>query len=175
MTPKSFQFGSINSVDDLGVYVIYQDVFLPQKRERKIRIPLRDGMYDYGAQNFEERALTLDCLVDRKLSRGELREISYALSGKKRLTLFTEPDKYYVGELYEAPEIVDFPEQVKTQFVLRFVCEPFAYRETCAVPIADGANQVLYGGTAEAPCIIVLRNEGTEPVANITVTLTRTV
>ena len=49
----SFSFGPCNSLTDWGIRVVKHDVLTPSKRPRKVQIPMRDGMYDYGAQCWE--------------------------------------------------------------------------------------------------------------------------
>ena len=47
---------------------------------------------------------------------------------------------------------------------------PFAFGRTVTQPITSGENAVAYRGTAETPCIIVLKNLSTANVLNITIT-----
>ena len=87
MTGDSFSFNQYNSVEDWGMMVVATDVLLPPKRRRKITIPGRSGAYDFGAKNWEERTIRLTCTLMRQMSKGEFREIVYALSKKGRLWL----------------------------------------------------------------------------------------
>lgn len=169
----SFQFGGKNSLTDWGIVVVGHDIFLPQKRSRKITIPGRSGQYDYGSKLYEERSLVLDCYLERKISKAELREIAYALSEKKRLTLYNEPDKYYVAELYDPVEVTDLPLEVMREFSLTFLCEPFAYKETTEQAITNGVNKMDYQGTAAAPTRIVIENPNNYAVSNIIITATK--
>ena len=93
MTGDSFSFGTYNSVDDWGIMVIGHDTFLPPKRSRKISIPGRSGAYDYGAKNWDERTVRLECVLMRQMKKEEFREIVYLLSKKGRLRLWNEPEK----------------------------------------------------------------------------------
>ena len=120
-------------------------------------IPERSGMYDFGAKCWEERTVRIECTLERKISRSELREIAGVLSQKGRLWLWDEPDKFYVGELYDSAEITDYFDEAMREFTLSFVCEPFAYGRTVTQDIASGANAIAYQGTATTPCVIVLR------------------
>lgn len=170
MTGDSFSFGKFNSMDDWGIKVIAYDVLLPPKRSRKLTIPGRSGSYDFGAKNWEDRTLRISCMLLRQMTKAEFREIVYLLSKKNRLHLWNEPDKYYIAELYESPEVQDYYLEAAREFELAFTCEPFAYGDRATAPIKSGRNVVNYKGTAEAPCMIVLRNVSTSNVANITIT-----
>lgn len=170
MTGDSFSFGTYNSVDDWGIMVIGHDTFLPPKRSRKISIPGRSGAYDYGAKNWDERTVRLECVLMRQMKKEEFREIVYLLSKKGRLRLWNEPEKYYMAELYDSPNVDDFYLEEMREFELAFVCEPFAYGSILTVPLASGRNQVNYGGTAETPTVIVLKNTSETEATNVTIT-----
>lgn len=166
----SFSFGTVNSLTDWGIRAVKYDVLTPAKRPRKVQIPMRSGMYDYGAVCWEERTVRIECTLERKISRSELREIAGALSQKSRLRLWDEPDKYYVGELYDPAEILDYYDEALRDFTLNFVCEPFAYGSTVTHPIASGENRIGYRGTAETPCVIVLNNQSGAEAQTVTIT-----
>lgn len=170
MTGDSFSFGTYNSVDDWGIMVIAHDTFLPPKRERKLSIPGRSGAYDYGAKNWEERTLRIECTLMRQITKAEFREIVYILSKKNRLRLWNEPDKYYMAELYDSADVMDYYLESMRDFELTFVCEPFAYGSILTVPMASGRNRVSYGGTAETPAVIVLKNASETEATNVTIT-----
>lgn len=170
MLNNSFIFGSVNSLETWGVKVIEHDFFMPAKRERKITIPGRSGAYDYGAKYYNERILSLECVLERKMSKAAFREVIFALSQKRQIRLWDEPDKYYIGELYDAEEVTVYPQEIMREFTLEFVCEPFAYRPTITLPVKAGENKVSYTGTAEAPAIIEIFNPNSYPVGSITIT-----
>lgn len=170
MTGDSFNFGQYNSVDDWGIYVIATDSFLPPKRERKISIPGRSGSYDYGAKSWDERTLRVECRLMNQITKAEFREIIYLLSNKNRLRLWNEPDKYYMAELYDSADVLDYYLESMRDFELTFVCEPFAYGSILTVPLASGRNRVSYGGTAETPAVIVLKNTSETEATNVTIT-----
>lgn len=170
MTGDSFSFGTYNSVDDWGIMVIGHDTFLPPKRSRKINIPGRSGAYDYGAKNWDERTVRLECVLMRQMKKEEFREIVYLLSKKGRLRLWNEPEKYYIAELYDSPDVDDFYLEEMREFELSFVCEPFAYGENVTAALTDGRNRIAYKGTAETPAVIVLRNASDDEIANVTIT-----
>lgn len=170
MLEGSFQFGTKNSREDWGIVVINHDVLMPQKRSRKVVIPGRSGAYDYGSKLYEERTLIIDCYLERQISKAELREIAYALSEKKKLILYNEPDKYYAAELYDPAEVMELPLEMMREFSLSFVCEPFAYKDTVEKNIVSGENKIDYMGTAAAPCRIIIKNTNAYPVSNIVIT-----
>lgn len=170
MLYDSFQFGGYNSLDDWGIRVVKYDTLMPPKRPRKRSIPLRDGQYDYGAINYEERTVRIDCVLENRIDRAELREIAYLLSKKEQLRLWDEPEKYYIGEIYDAAEVEDYFEETMREFTLTFICEPFAYADAKTVALADGENAAGYSGTVARGCVIEIRNPNAFDVSNITIT-----
>lgn len=172
MTPDSFSFGKYNSVDDWGVRVVTYDVLLPPKRERKVQIPRRSGRYNYGDNVWDERTVRISCTLERKISRAQVREIAYALSQESNLVLWEEPDKYYIGEIYDPSEILDYFDECMRDFELTFVCKPFAYSSARTVPISSGNVNPKYQGTADAPCTIILRNNTGSEIVNPTIKFT---
>ena len=172
MRGSTFTFNGINS-EEFGIKVIKHDLILPPKRERKLQIPNRHGTYDFGSQIYDERAIQVRCIVERKLSRAELREVAFWLSKKSRLIFFDEPEKYYVGELYSTDIFETFPNEVMREFTLDFICEPFAYGETVVSPIKAGSNAVRYKGTASTPTKIFLRNMSDRSAINLSLTLVK--
>lgn len=169
----SFQFGQYNSLTDLGIICEIYDVLFPQKRERKIEIPGVSGLYDFGADTYDEREIECQCKLINQISKAELREIAYKLSGKQRLTFWDEPEKYYVAELYNAVDITNIADRLWLEFNLVFVCEPFAYTETKTVNVDNGDNYIDYGGTVKTPTIIRLKNSNNFDVTNVTLTVVR--
>lgn len=159
MTGDSFSFNQYNSVEDWGMMVVATDVLLPPKRRRKITIPGRSGAYDFGARNWEERTIRLTCTLMRQMSKGEFREIVYALSKKGRLRLWNEPGKFYVAELYDPSEVQDFYLETAREFELAFTAEPFAYGPTVTTHITNGRNALAYKGTAETQRVPSIKEE----------------
>ena len=171
----SFNFRGRNSTDEFGIRANSYDFILPDKRERRQLVPFRNGTYDYGAQWYNDRILRLRCIwltsKIEKMTRSDIREIAYWLSKKGNIVLDIEPDKYYVGEINNANELIAHynyaKEDIETgntdttdgEFELNFVCEPFAYGKLVTQPIEEGINRIQYKGTAETPCTIILRNE----------------
>ena len=172
MIGDSFEFRGINFREQFGIRVVKTDVLMPRKRKRKTNIPRRHGSFDHGAENWEDRIIEIECDLLRKLTRDQTREIAYLLSEKGRLILWDEPDKYYIGEIYDSPEILDFQKQIFRNFTLVFECEPFAYREAKSIEIKNGSNAINYDGTVAAPAKITLTNTGNTTIDNILLNLT---
>lgn len=173
MTSNSFQFGGYNSVDDWGIKVLAYDTLIPPKRMRRQQIPGRNGSYDYGTKNYDDRLLRLSCTLERKISKAQLREIAYLLSQKSQLRLWNEEDKYYIGELDNAAEVTDYPCEAMREFELTFTCEPFAYGAMKEIDVQRGINPLTYAGTAETPFILRLSNRGNNNISNITITVVK--
>ena len=170
MLRNSFTFGGVDMRETYGICISEaHDVLFPQLRERKVVVPGRSGAYDYGAFAYDERILSLDCDIVRPTTRAQLREIAYVLAQKNRIVLWNEPEKYYIGRIYNAEEL----ERVGTtqkHFTLEFTCDPFAYGQTVTRKLSSGENPLQYQGTARTPSLIVLRNTGGAPIQNLQIT-----
>ena len=148
-----------------------EDDLLPALRERKVVVPERSGAYDFGARYYDERLLTLSCGSTRQLTRGEVREVSYALSKKGRIVLWDEPDKYYLGRIHDA---TDLERALRTlrKYTLQFLCEPFAYGETVQVDFPGPVWSASYEGTQETPTRLQITNTGSTTANGIQITIT---
>lgn len=173
MPDMSFDFGPYNSLNDMGIVCEAYDTLLPPKRSRKIEILGRSGMYDFGSETYDERTITLSCKLINQITKAELREIAYRLSGKNKLVLWDEPDKYYIAELFDPTEIQNIADRLWLEFDLTFICEPFAYTDVKTAPLQSGQNPVDYPGTIHTPTRVVLTNSNDFPVTNITITAIR--
>lgn len=87
--------------------------------------------------------------------------------------MWNEPGKFYVAELYDPSEVQDFYLETAREFELAFTAEPFAYGPTVTTHITNGRNALAYKGTAETPCVIVLKNTSAADVMNVTITATK--
>lgn len=176
----SFEFRGVNLLQTYGIKCVSYDTLLPPKRERKLEIPFVDGQHNYGSLNFEERLIKIECDMiagvnrdKKKLSRHDTRELALLLSKQGKLVLWDEPDKFYRGEIFSAPDIFSYPQHNIRSFTLEFICEPFAYREAKSYPIKSGDNlNIDYQGTKESPCIIQLTNKGNTTLNNIEIIIT---
>ena len=173
-TKSSFLFGTTDMYLTYGIRLaensIPEDVLLPGLRSRKVTIPLRHGAYDYGAHYYEERAIRIECITSRVLTREDTREIAYTLSKKSEIRFWTEPGKYYIGRVYQAPTLEQL-RNVGNRFELIFICEPFAYQNTLTESFRKTGNAPVfypdYPGTAPTPTYIVIKNTGNRNVSNI--------
>lgn len=150
---------------EYGIRCVAHDVLLPRLRPRLLTLPGRDGSYDFGAARYEDRLVRLACDSVAALDRAKLRELAGLLSRKGRLELGAEPDKAYVGRIYDEAQLTQVG-RVGHAFELAFVCEPFAEGETVRAAIG---GPVAYRGTAETGVRMWLRNVGTADVQGIRV------
>lgn len=171
----SFKFGSTDMYDTFGIMLLDtgmpEDLFIPAIRERKVTVPMRHGQYDFGAKYYNERRLTLNCItaepIDKTQLRSFIREVTFVLSKKSEIRLWNEPDKYYVGRLYDEVGLQQLRD-LANAFSLVFTCEPFAYGRTFTKVFDSNLEYIPeYDGTASAPTYIVITNTGNIPVTNI--------
>ena len=147
-----------------------KDSFIPAIRKRTMTVPQRHGEYDFGAKYYEDRTLTLECITAQKLSgygfRVFAREVAWALSKKSEIRLWNEPDKYYVGRIYDEIELVQLRD-LANEFTLTFICEPFAYGNSVYLPFDGNKYVPNYQGTAPTPAYIEIVNNGQTAAKNI--------
>lgn len=167
----SFLINGLDMRERFGLIVSsFQDVLKPALRPRKVEIPERDGLYDFGAKYYGEREITVHC-ASVSLTREECRELAHVVSGKVQIVRWDEPDKYYTGRIYEPVDIERIVGQAK-RFALVFICDPFACGET----MDDGFDaRIHYKGTARAPAVLTLTNTGKTSVSNIRIRMRRRV
>lgn len=167
---SSFQFGTTDMFQRFGIQIsddgMPEDVLKPQLRERKVTVPLRNGAYDYGAKYYDERPFTINCVTVRAGTRDDAREMAYILSKKSQLRLWNEPDKYYMGRIYQAPSL-ECLRKKGNRFTLNFILEPFAYGETKTESFTNRLYVPSYKGTANTPTYIVIQNTGSVNITNI--------
>lgn len=177
----SFKFGGTDMYDTFGIMILDagmpDDLFIPEIRERKVEVPNRHGKYDFGATYYNERELTLKCIAaePERLKMGKenlrqyVREITYVLSKKSEIRLWNEPEKYYIGRLYNSVELTQL-RNLAEEFTLTFICEPFAYGQTYT-KIFTNKYIPEYNGTIATPTYIILRNTASSGnVTNIKIT-----
>ena len=175
-TKGSFLFGNTDMFLTFGIKLAEDsfptDVLIPKLRARKITIPQKHGAYDYGAQYYDERGIEIQCVTNRVISREDVREIAYILSKKSEIRFWNEPEKYYIGRVYEPPTL-DQLRNVGNRFSLVFVCDPFAYGVTKTESFSNLSYTPSYSGTAETPTYIVIRNSAVSGnVTNIKISQT---
>ena len=165
---RDFTF-TFNGVDFYEKYSILlektKDPIAPELRSRKVTVPDRSGAYDYGAKFYNERMVELQCISMRTLSRAEMRELAYDLSGKHELRTYHEPEKYYIGQLYD-PGAIEYIGRMGNRFTLPFVCEPFAYGAQVTESF-ENESFFKYFGTAAAPVRITITNTGDADITGV--------
>lgn len=174
LTKSSFTFGGIDMYERFGIMLENEphDVILPPLRSRKMTIPQRHGAYDYGAKYYSERGLRLDCVTIRTIARADVREISFMLSTKSEIRIWNEPEKYYVGRIYDSAEL-DQLRTIGNKFKLTFICEPFAYGRSKTEYFTNRTYIPDYPGTAATSTYIVLTNVAASGnISNIKITQT---
>lgn len=173
MPPNSFNINSRlhNCYEMWGMKIISYDTFSAPKRPRRKQLPFQHGTRKLSGQSyFSDKTIEVDCHLTRHLPKAELREIIAILVRPMRLFFWDEPDKYYIAELFAEVDVDVFPSEVRREFTLPFIAEPFAYGEQNRVRLHRGINYIDYTGTAEAPTLIVLRNVNNHNIVNPTVT-----
>lgn len=165
-------FGGVDLFETFGILCeTRRDVLAPPINERNIHIPEKDGSWWSEEYRYGDRVVELACVTTIELERSMLRELAYVLSGKKKLVLHDEPDKYYMAQLCDL-SVIQHIGRKGTKHVLQFRCEPFAYGKTVVQEIESGVQKAEYHGTARAPVQAVLKNESEMPATNILVKLT---
>lgn len=162
MLDHSFTYNDIDMREHFGLIVSSVDDYLiPQKRERKIEIPHRDGAYDCDTrrddETYKERPLIIHCSSVHLFTRADVRELTYVLSRKGKIVLWNEPDKYYIGSIYN-PDYIERVVRHMKKFDITFTCEPFAYGKQVTVNWEETNYKPQYNGTARTPTYIALRN-----------------
>lgn len=172
----SFRFGEHDLYSEFGLRLVevVGDALTPRLRPRKVIVPSRSGSYDYGARYYDERTVTLNCESTKRLTREGWRELSYILARKNRLYIFHEPEKYYIGQIYD-PAQIETSRFELVRFELAFICEPFAHGETIQEDFGmrlDLSGDRAYRGTAATPTRIEILNAGSATATGIQVVLT---
>lgn len=167
MTNDSFTFGNVDMYAEYGIRVLHYDTLLPPLRPRKVIIPKRSGAHDYGAKYYDERTIRVECDTRSGLTKDEVRELAYTLSKKNRIRFFNEPDRFYIGRIYDPSEL-NYIGSIGHEFTLTFVCEPFAYSEPVGYAMTGGVSmRPEYLGTAPTPTRITIVNNGDGDVVGV--------
>lgn len=166
----SFTYNGVNLREEFGLKMLKHNPLLPTLRARKVVIPLKSGSRDYGAKYHDERSLPVSCVIERELTDTNMDQLKLLFSRKGQLIFFDQPDRYYVGQSYDAAEVIEYYNFSTREFELTFTCDPYAY---ALLPTELAANApilpVAYEGTRETSTRITLRNTGTEPMYNISI------
>ena len=127
----SFKFGTHDMYEEFGLRIVDcdYDYILPALRQSTKQIPKRSGVYRYEEKYYDERAIMLSVRAENESKRDYWREVSYALSTRNSIYIYDEPEKYYIGRIYD-PSVFKRIRNIGMDLDLVFVCEPFAYRQT---------------------------------------------
>lgn len=174
--PKhSWTFNGVDMRAEFGLILEepFDDRLKPRLRERKLVVPQRDGAYDYGAKWYEEREVGVKCASVQLLTRADVRRLALVLSEKGELRSWYEPEKYYMGRIYEDTNIERIVGTAK-RFNLLFVCDPFAYGEQVTEQFS-AQSALAYRGSARTPTHIIITNRTESPVKGLTLTMRESV
>lgn len=174
-----FKFRNIHSSEfDIGVKSDDRSL-IPELRKNEFVIPGRHGTIDFGLNTYEKRQIKMQIGLMKNANwealRQKARDIAKWLSGKGMLIFDDEQDKAYQASVYGYVGI----EQIKLlpmgTFNVIFECQPFAEsinykQENKEITTNNYEIQVNAEGTAEACCIITIKNLGNEIIDDITIT-----
>lgn len=173
ISPDTFMYNNTDMRIAFNLMILHYDVLSPPKRARKILIPEYSGAYDQGARWHDERELRMECNIYGDIGEKRLDDMKFLLSHRGRITLWDKTDRYYIGAVYDYPEITDHYMHCMRSFELRFICKPYAVgneqvRIVSQEPVIPINN---YIGTRETPTRLTIRNTGTTPLSNIRITV----
>ena len=175
ISDRGFTFNGIHS----SVYHVYCNpesrVLIPEVRKTGITIPGRSGLHFQkdGAYNIRSESMTCWYTPISGMSLADqTREIAAWLAEEGTLVFDNEPDKYYIACFSGAPPLTRH--QKYGEFTLTFTYSPpFAFsalRTVSRVVTRQNADLVVpVDGTVETPCRIIIRNDGTGTIDNITI------
>lgn len=175
MEKHSFTFNGVDMRKEFGLILEepFDDKLKPKLRERKLVVPHRNGAYDYGAKWYDERPVVVKCASIRLLTRADVRRLALILSEKGELRSWYEPEKYYIGRIYDETDIERIAGSAK-RFALPFVCDPFAYGEQVTEQFTNQAA-ITYKGSATTPTHIIITNRTNSPIKGLTLTMRESV
>lgn len=164
-------YNGVNLYEIAYLRVFSNNVFTAPLRERKVAIPGRSGSYDYGAEYHDERPLRMECLIERPITAGQFDNLKYTLSRKGRIIIWDQPDRYYIGQSYNAAEVLEYGRLTAATFTLEFQCEPYAYALSPTVLITTKPIlPVSYEGTRKTSTRITIRNNSATALRGVTIT-----
>ena len=152
----------------------------PELRKNEFVIPGRHGTIDYGLNTYDKRKIPVKITTFENTTWEELRasarDLAYWLSGKGPLIFDDEPDKLYNASVYESISIEQIFECLPVgELNVVFECQPFAesleYRGVNISHVTTKPKEIpiTVNGTAEAGCIITIKNVGNTSVTGISV------
>lgn len=169
MLDHSFTFDGVDAREAYGIVVekIHRPLFA-KLREREMEAPFISGTIDFGAKFRENQLIKVDCGSSQILTRDQAREVAYWLSAKAHLIFYDEPDKYYVGRIYEDTDVEELVSMKK--FTLPFKCDHCAYGQQVTRQF-NRSSSLEYNGTEETPMIITITNNNAYPLNGLTITM----
>ena len=168
----SFKFGNVDMYETFGLRVTDcdYDYLSPAPRERKMDIPLRSGAYRFEEKYHEERQILLSVRSEVEQGRDYWRELSFALDKTANLYIYSEPDKYYTGRIYD-PSQLKRVRNTAMDFDLIFTCRSYAYGLAVTQNFENNVYYPNCHGTVNSPTIITIKNTGSVPVSGIRIIL----
>lgn len=171
MSPDSFTYNGIDMYQQFKIRVLIYDLFMAERRQKKLVVPGRSGAYDFEADEHEERPLRMTMEVEGNITDAQFDSLKYTLSRKGRIVLWDKPDRYFVGRLYDPAEVMDSFRHAKREFEASFLCEPYAYATEPTMLVSK--KQIMpidYIGTRKTPTRITIRNTGSTTLRGVTIT-----
>lgn len=156
-------------------------LFMPQLRERAIVVPRRSGSYKPKSHWHDDIEILLACTIDGDVTEDQMDDLKYVLSRRGRIVFFDRPDRYLMGQCFNAAQVVEYYRRCMQDFELVFKCDPYWYdktpteRKTGEATMWFNTADTRYRGTREAPTRIIIRNTGTTPISGINLTMRKTV
>lgn len=147
--PRHFIFNGKSSEDFEIIVNRVERPILPALRQRKLTVPGKHGVWDFGGNTYEERTISINCYVVDPLDPAGIkktRDIARWISVKGSLIISDEPNIYHVGRVYD--EIAQTMYYRVGEFQLPFVVEPFGYSTEKIIPerhFYDMGNQYNTG------------------------------
>ena len=165
--------------DDFNVVAKSVDrSLIPELRKNEFAVPGRHGTVDYGLNTYEKRQIRVEIGLIRNATfenlRQSARDIAKWLSGKGILIFDDEPDKAYDASVYDYVGIDQTLGHPSGLTSITFECQPFA--ESLAynqvnLDVTENNKEisVTVAGTADAGCIITIKNTGATSISGITI------
>ena len=168
-----FRFNDVHCRDFFITMRSVDRTTLPPLRRREIAVPGRHGRYDFGENKYDNRTISIEVFIEASnlaQLRQRVRNVAGWLKNKGRLAFDDEPDKFYVGRLYNQVPLDQVARNGRALLV--FDVEPFAYGELISDQVTrtdETPLNLFVSGTEESPAEYTIINDGESPVENIRV------
>lgn len=170
MTEDSFTYNGVDMYEQFKIRVVKYEVFMAERRQRRVTVPGRSGSYDYDAAakqraTHNDRPLRMELVVDGFITEDRFDDLKYTFSRKGRIVLWDKPDRYFYGDLYDPAEVIEYFRHSMREIEVSFLCDPYAYANApTTLTSSEAILPISYKGTREAPTYITIRNTGTTPM-----------